>query len=213
MKKIPTLFKRSFRNHKIIGISDQVEEGLEWVLTGDGCEATIKVDGSCCAIFDGVLYKRYDAKNGKPVPEGAIKCQDEADPITGHLPCWVKCSKDNKSDQWFFAAFDNLRGYGYCDNCTYEAIGPHFQGNPYKLEKDILIKHGASKINDYPKTYEEIRDFLKATPIEGIVFWKDGEPMCKIKRTDFGFERPPCGNAIYRGDIIYIQKLNMENND
>ena len=22
---------------------------------------------------------------------------------------------------------------------------------------------------------------------EGIVFWKDGEPRCKIKRSDFGF--------------------------
>lgn len=28
------------------------------------------------------------------------------------------------------------------------------------------------------------------TEIEGIVFWKDGEPLCKIKRTDFGFEWP-----------------------
>ena len=26
--------------------------------------------------------------------------------------------------------------------------------------------------------------------IEGIVFWKDGAPQCKIKRTDFGFEWP-----------------------
>ena len=23
--------------------------------------------------------------------------------------------------------------------------------------------------------------------MEGIVFWKDGEQKCKIKRTDFGF--------------------------
>lgn len=23
--------------------------------------------------------------------------------------------------------------------------------------------------------------------MEGIVFWKDGEPKCKIKRSDFGF--------------------------
>lgn len=31
--------------------------------------------------------------------------------------------------------------------------------------------------------------------IEGIVFWKDGEPRCKIKRSDFGFEWPAkhCG--------------------
>ena len=24
----------------------------------------------------------------------------------------------------------------------------------------------------------------------GIVFWKDGEPRCKIKRSDFGFKWP-----------------------
>ena len=23
--------------------------------------------------------------------------------------------------------------------------------------------------------------------IKGIVFWKDGQPQCKIKRSDFGF--------------------------
>lgn len=26
--------------------------------------------------------------------------------------------------------------------------------------------------------------------LEGIVFWKDGQPQCKIKRTDFGFSWP-----------------------
>ena len=26
--------------------------------------------------------------------------------------------------------------------------------------------------------------------VEGLVFWKDGEPQCKIKRSDFGFEWP-----------------------
>ena len=25
---------------------------------------------------------------------------------------------------------------------------------------------------------------------EGLVFWKDGEPQCKIKRSDFEFEWP-----------------------
>lgn len=24
--------------------------------------------------------------------------------------------------------------------------------------------------------------------VEGLVFWKDGEPKCKIKRSDFGFD-------------------------
>lgn len=33
-------------------------------------------------------------------------------------------------------------------------------------------------------------DWLKENKVEGIVFWKDGEPQCKIKRSDFGFEWP-----------------------
>lgn len=31
---------------------------------------------------------------------------------------------------------------------------------------------------------------LAADVIEGIVFWKDGVPRCKIKRKDFGFKWP-----------------------
>ena len=39
-----------------------------------------------------------------------------------------------------------------------------------------------------PRTFEGIRENLEENYIEGIVFWKDGEPKCKIKRNDFGFE-------------------------
>ena len=84
MKKIPTLFEKVYENHKFIGITKKVHEGMEWVLEGEGV-ATEKYDGSCCAMINGVFYKRYDAKNGKKPPEGAIPCC-KADPITGHHP-------------------------------------------------------------------------------------------------------------------------------
>ena len=70
---------------------------------------------------------------------------------------------------------------------TYEAIGLHFHGNPYKLKVDTLVRHGFDFII-VERTFEGIRDYLKQHKIEGIVFWKDGKPWCKIKRTDFGFE-------------------------
>ena len=35
---------------------------------------------------------------------------------------------------------------------------------------------------------DAIKDYLQEHYIEGIVFWKDGEPRCKIKRGDFGFK-------------------------
>lgn len=190
MRKIPTLFKRVFENHRIKEVLPEVESGLEWVLNGEGV-ATEKYDGSCCAIINGELYKRYDAKKGKPIPEGAIKCQEAPDPITGHFPCWVKCDRDNPADKWFWAAEDEV-GYmatQLVPERTYEAIGKHFNGNPYKMDYDMLMPHG-ERIIEVERTYEGIKEYLRTRDIEGIVFWKDDKPQCKIKRTDFGFDWP-----------------------
>ena len=38
-----------------------------WVFKGEGIP-TRKRDGTACAVIDGVLYLRYDAKHGKPAP-------------------------------------------------------------------------------------------------------------------------------------------------
>lgn len=190
MKKIPTLFKREFdeKTHKIINILPEVTEGMEWVLYDWGI-ATVKFDGACCAIIDGEFYKRYDAKKGKPVPNGAIKCQEEADPITGHLPCWVKVDPNNPADKWFIEAekYVNYINTQLSEFRTYEAVGKHFNGNPYNLDYDTLIPHG-EEIIDVERTFEGIKKYLEEHYIEGIVFWKDGEPKCKIKRSDFGFK-------------------------
>lgn len=209
MKKIPTLFERVYENHKIVDILPNVTQGMEWVLQGKGV-ATLKVDGSCCAIINGEFYKRYDAKRGKPIPEGAIKCQEEADPITGHLPCWVKVDENKPEDKWFIEAYkttiesgkiETTNGglasgkiseyrefvYPKLQDGTYEAIGVHFQGKPYNLQCDTMVKHGTITIN-VERTFDGIKKYLSEHYIEGIVFWLDGEPRCKIKRSDFGFE-------------------------
>lgn len=187
MKKIPTLFERVFDHGKIVGITDKVTPGMEWVLKGEGV-ATEKMDGSCCAIISGEFYKRYDAKRGKKPPEGAIPCCD-LDPITGHHPHWVKVDDKNPADKWFVYAYNCSMLSGSLQDGTYEAVGWHFQGNPYHLNIDFLSPHGIVVIN-VERSFDGIRDYLRKMPIEGIVFWKDGEPKCKIKRTDFGFEWP-----------------------
>lgn len=209
MKKIPTLFERVYENHKIVDILPNVVQGMEWVLKGEGI-ATLKVDGSCCAIINGEFYKRYDAKRGKPIPEGAIKCQEEPDPITGHFPCWVKVDKNKPEDKWFREAYKNAIDSGKIETTnsglasgkisehrefiypkmqdgTYEAIEVHFQGNPYDLRSDTIVKHGTIII-DVERTFDGIKKYLSDHYIEGIVFWLDGEPRCKIKRSDFEFE-------------------------
>lgn len=190
MKKIPTLFERRFGDHKVIDINSNVTPGCEFVLEDKGV-ATVKYDGACCAIIDGKFYKRYDAKGRKKVPAGSIPCCDP-DPVTGHWPHWAPVDKDNPSDKWFVEAYNN-----YCSEVdeeeivegTYEAIGPHFQGNPYGLKCDVLVLHG-TKPAFVERTFEGIAKWMHEHEEEGIVFWLADEPRCKIKRTDFGLEWP-----------------------
>ena len=183
MKKIPTLFERIYNDHRVVGITDDITPGCE--LAFHQGIATIKIDGSCCAIIGNKFYKRYDAKKGKKPPVRAIPCCDP-DPVTGHWPHWVEIT-DNPSDKWFIDAMKNAmsRTDQILDDGTYEAVGPHFNGNPYHISEDILIKHGAHH-TIVDRNFESIREWLKNNYHEGIVFWLNGEPVCKIKRTDFG---------------------------
>ena len=187
MKKIPTLFTRIYENRRVVGIKDEIAPGCEDAFKNG--IATIKVDGSCCAIINGNFYKRYDAKKGRKPPVGAIPCCDP-DPVTGHWPHWVEVDPSNPNDKWFAEALNNSRKMGMeLENGTYEAIGPHFQGNPYKLDRDILVKHGVMVV-DVKRDFESISQWLNNNDVEGLVFWLDGEPVCKIKRSDFGYEWP-----------------------
>ncbi len=186
MKKIPTLFERVFENHMKVGILPHVTPGMEWVLEGKGV-ATVKYDGSCCAIINGNLYKRYDAKHGKKAPDGAIPCC-EPDSATGHHPHWLKVDENNPADRWFIAAY-NATPKTEIHEGTYEAIGLHFNSNKYNLNKDILVRHGED-IVEVERSFEGIKKYLEEHNIEGLVFWYKGEPACKIKRSDFGFSWP-----------------------
>lgn len=190
MQKIPTLFKRVFNGRKIVNILPEVTEGMEWVLNNEGI-ATVKWDGSCCAVFDNIFYKRYDAKKGKIPPVNAIPCC-EPDLVTGHWPHWVPVDFNSSSDKWFIKALYNTYGNILTNvtDGTYEAVGPHFQGNPYNLKEDTLVPHGTFICYPLKRTFEGIKDYLYKHKYEGIVFWKDNKPQCKIKRTDFGFEWP-----------------------
>lgn len=183
MKKMKTLFIREFENNHKVSIKNEIQDGCEWVLNGEGY-ATEKIDGTCCLVQDGKIYRRYDAKKGRKIPKGAIPCQDKPDPITGHFPHWILCDENNPQDKYHIKAFKELDNP---INGTYELIGKHFQGNPYNLEKDILEKHGIRILRDVPRTFEGIRDYLDKHYIEGIVYYRANGETCKIKRSDFGF--------------------------
>lgn len=183
MKKMPTLFKRIYEGHGIKETINEVTPGCEWVLSGEGY-ATEKLDGTCCMIKDNKLYRRYDYKPGRILPDDAIPCQECADPITGHFPHWLLCKEDDPNAKYHILAFDKNKNY---EDGTYELIGKHFNNNPYKLENDIYEKHGIRILKDVPTDYEGIRNYLENHLIEGIVFYRGNGEMCKIKRSDFGF--------------------------
>lgn len=190
MKKIPTLFTRVFEGRKIVAVTDEITPGCEEAFKNG--IATVKYDGTCCAIIDGEFYKRYDAKKGKTPPEGAIPCCDP-DPVTGHWPHWVKVDISNPSDGHFVKAYKNTGENSDRDilvDGTYECVGPKVQSNPYGYVSNRLVKHGDHVLHDVPRTFEGVKKYLDDHVMEGIVFWLDGEPVCKIKRSDFGFKWP-----------------------
>lgn len=184
MKKMKTLFTRHFVNHKIVDIDTVPAEGCEWVLNGEGV-ATRKLDGTCCLVKDGVLFSRFDWKKGRKLPQGAIPCQEQPDVVTGSFPHWIPVTDDNQF-KWHRLAFEKLEDKA---DGTFELIGKHINGNPEGVEGgDILVRHGSIILDDVPRTFEGIKEFLRTHEIEGIVFHRGNGEMCKIKRTDFDFE-------------------------
>lgn len=183
MKKISTLFKK---DPKHLGrVINEVRPENSWVLEGLAI-ATRKFDGTSCAIIDGELYKRFDLKMGRALPDFAIPCQ-APDSITGHHPHWVKCDRRSPSDQWHFAAFDALADK---KDGTYELCGEKIQRNPEGIKGHQLIPHGKERLEGLDLSFEGLKRFLTTTDIEGIVFHHLTEDkLCKIRKTDFGIKR------------------------
>lgn len=189
---MPCLFVREFHGRNSHTITDQVTPGCEWVLAGEGV-ATVKWDGTACLVKDGTLWKRYDAKVNpktgmhKEPPPGALPCDPEPDPVTGHWPHWVRVDPDKPEDRRHVEAWQSFTGL---DEGTYELVGPAVNGNPHCVWSHKLIKHGESEIVLPDRTFEGLRAFLADFFYEGVVFHHPDGRMCKIRRADFGFPWP-----------------------
>ncbi|MBU6429254.1 MAG: hypothetical protein KGR26_09610 [Cyanobacteria bacterium REEB65] len=193
MRKIPTLFRRDDRTRRVIS---EVTPGCEWVLSGDGTP-TRKFDGTCALIRMGRLFKRYEARADKTPPWGFEPAQDP-DPITGNQPGWLPIG-DGPEDRWFREALViesiNDLFIGGCvveagSDGTYELCGPKVQGNPERLDRHILVRHGIAVLDGVPHDFEGLRSFLDGRDLEGIVWYADDGRMVKLKLRDFGFRRP-----------------------
>jgi hypothetical protein len=186
MQKIISLFQRNYDGDR--QVRDEVVPGAEWVIAGEGV-ATQKLDGTACMVSDGLLLKRYDAKNGKKPPIGFEPAQ-EPDPVTGHWPGWIPCIFDNKDLSYFVEAAKNAP-FGNLDNLpngTYELVGPKVNGNPEHYDSHQLVRHG-SEILEAPRTFGELKEWFKGMDIEGIVWHHPDGRMVKIKKKDFGLKR------------------------
>lgn len=186
MKKISTLFKKD--PNDLGRVINEINPENEWALTIG--IPTRKYDGTACAVINGELYKRYDVKKGKSVPDGAIPCQ-EPDSITGHWPHWVKCDSHNNADKWHLEAFGKEHTGIIFGDCTYELIGEKIQGNPENIGGHVLIEHGKDILNIPDLSFDAIREYLTIHDIEGIVFHSNDLTgrMCKIRKSDFGIKR------------------------
>jgi len=100
----------------------------------------------------------------------------------------VLVDDSDPADRWFLVAKQNTNES--LKDGTYEAIGPHFNSNHHQLTQDILVRHGTTILDLPDRSFDGIRSYLASHNIEGIVFWKDGIPCCKIKRKDFGYTWP-----------------------
>ncbi len=182
MKKLKNLFQRDERltDRPII---DLIQPGSEWVAAGEGV-ATRKFDGTSCMVRAGRLYRRYDAKRKKTPPAGFLPCEPAPDPVTGHWPGWLLVDFSDPACRWHLEAWNNQMLS--LTNGTYELCGPKVQSNPERLAGHVFIRHGEHVLEDAPRTFKGLRDYLLAFPhMEGIVWHHPDGRMVKIRRVDF----------------------------
>ena len=181
MKKIPTLFERDWEGDRS-RVIDKVHPGCEWVLAGEGV-ATRKLDGTCCMVRNGKLYKRRELRRGDRQP--ALFERADYDEETGKTVGWMPCDI-GPDDRWHMEAFSRCKNW---PDGTYELVGPKVQGNPEGWTEHQLIPHGSIHEGDVPRSFDRLRYWLAVRDIEGIVFHHPDGRMAKIKLRDFGLKR------------------------
>lgn len=63
--------------------------------------------------------------------------------------------------------------------------------NPENLTEHVLLRHGSQTIAITKEeiTFNKLKEFLTALPIEGIVFHHQDGRMCKLRKSDYGIKR------------------------
>jgi hypothetical protein len=191
MQKIMSLFQRNYEPNSAgeRKARDEVVPGAEWVQNGEGI-ATRKWDGVAVLIKDQCAFMRFDLKTGRKKPEGFIPAQAAPDPVTGHWPGWV--SAQTPAGKYVMeAVLKALDQWVEVPDGTYEVCGPKIGtrhgANPEKLTEHVLIPHGKDLVEDCPRTFTGLMEYLRDRSIEGIVWHHEDGRMVKIKKADFPY--------------------------
>jgi hypothetical protein len=198
MKKLPTLFPKDPTDLGRV-IDGELLYPLEELV------AYLKLDGTACAVINNLPYFRYDARlksKGKDVPlqvvlnnlpKGAIACQ-EVDPLSGHWPHWIPPQPKNRLHTELVKVWSPELEDG-----TYEGIGPIIGANPHNEVRHIWVKHNDPRLLyslekalitiEKVGAYQYFKSFFFDFQWEGLVFYREEEPVAKLRRSDFGYGR------------------------
>lgn len=189
--KIPTIFERDWNGDRS-RVLDEINPAAAWVFAGKGWP-TIKLDGTCCLVRRGKLYKRRQVRIDQVSTVPGFELAD-IDDVTGKAVGWILIG-DGPEDQWHREAF--ARHSEWRDG-TYELCGPKIQSNAENWKEHGLLAHrvwslvvrgGVDGNSPFERTFEGIRAWLADWPFEGIVFHHEDGRMAKIKGLDFGIDR------------------------
>lgn len=192
MQKMISLFARG-RTDKGYLATRKVTPGAEWVIAGEG-RVMEKFDGFCCAVIDGVFHCRHRIfTTGKTLPPGWRHWSGDPAAVSGYG--WIPVG-DSNGGQCYRNAWQDA---GYKTDGTYELVGPRVKKNPYALAQHQLWRHGSlgngttcdqGELNQVGRSFDELREFLVAHRLEGLVFHHSDHQMIKIKRRDFEIRWP-----------------------
>jgi hypothetical protein len=185
MEKIYTIFDRDWEgNRKVV---DKVINNLP-----EGAVATEKVDGTNVrlTVRNHILVRVEKRVNPSPVQK-----------VKGIVDPWyMDADEYSPADKYIYEAVRSTDLTEVEDGeWSGEAIGEKIQGNPLKIISHKVILFSVAKVRetlaipDAPTSYKEVKEWLpkqkskinKEVGIEGVVWWKENEPVGKIKLKDF----------------------------
>ena len=183
MRKTPTYFERDWSGDRS-RVVNQVHSGCEWVAAGEGV-ATRKIDGTCCMVRGGALFKRRELRKGETAPP-LFETADHDDE-TGKTVGWIPVEPSNAGDKYHAEAFGDGNGF---EDGTYELVGPKVQGNPEGYVAHTLVSHSSLVLADQPpRDFDGLREWMAGKDIEGVVWHHPDGRMAKLKLRDFGIKR------------------------